>query len=497
MAYGEAVLRGTIVGVFALVALGCGDEPTYVEYAEVCGEAGPVRVLELSPGEHLIQQPWKFGERVVYQTWRMPVDAAGEPQSRNDPKWTVWTAGPCGEAPRELASGAETTIFTIERWPDVLLARDPSAGEVRVLDPEGVRPANVVFAEVDGPLWWTELGLMSIEADVEDDEVATAARLLLHPYPQDPYGDAAGPATLLGTVRGDPSDRHLRVFEDFVLAVTPEQELVRIGLGDGAVTTVLTGVAAFLSDDEGRYLLWQDVSPTNNHLLDYPAGKLFLHDRNDGTDVFLGEAVLAFNPHALDYIERGIIYLYLDAIRVFTLPGLGFLDLPKTGGLSLAIDETRWLMNGGDSFSIVDIVTGEATTLYRGIGEMLRQSDQSFDLLQVPPVDFDNWDVRVRAEGPLWDIPYEGEPQRLAARATRYGYRFKDGRRAGLVDIGANFRGTLRLTDPATDAAPLIDEGVVVNVFAAPQLFGDDVVMYSIPDGERVGVWIARMPPAP
>ncbi len=500
--YGRAVLRGTIVGMLGLAGLaglGCGAAPTYAEFGEVCGEAGPVRVLELSPGERLWPQPWMFGERVVYEIRRVQVDAAGKPDPRGDVKRTFWTTGPCGEAPRELASGAQI-FLTTERWPDVLLACDPVAGEVSVLDPEGVRPPNVVFAGLDGcALWWSEFGLVSVETDVEGDDVATAGRLLLRTYPQDPYVDSAGPATLLGAVPTSITDRpsylHLRVFEDFVLAVTPEQALVRIGLGDGVVKTVQTGVAGFISDDEGRYLLWQDASPTNNNI-HHPAGKLFLHDRDDGTDAFLGEGVLYSNYGALDYIERGIIYLYLDAVRVFTLPGLGFLDLPMDS-VRLAIDETRWLLEGWESFSIVDIVTGEATVLYRGAGEMMRLSDQSFDLLLVPHLDLDDDEASLREEGPLWDIPYEDEPRLLAARATRFGHRFKDGRRAGVVDIGADFRGTLHLTDPATDAAPLIDEDVFVNVSAAPQMFGDDVVMYSIHEGERAGVWIAKLPPAP
>ncbi len=500
VAYGAVVLREATAGVVGLAALGCGDEPSYVEYAEVCGEAGPVRVLELSPNERLDRLPWKFGERVVYEIRRAQVDAAGRPQPWSDFKGAIWTTGPCGEAPRELASGGQVVV-TIERWPDVLLACDPSAGEVRVLDPGGVRPPHVVFAGLRGCGLWppTEQGLMSFAPRAEGEEETGQASLLLHRYPEDPYGDIAEVVPLLDAVRtqsrdnrsGDPRPQ---AFPEFVLALTPEDDLVRIGLGDGAVTTVQTGVATFITDAEGRYVLWQDVSPTNDDRYN-PAGKLFLHDRDDGTNVFLGEAVLQYNYDALEYIERGIIYLNLGAIRVFTLPGLGFLDLPPRGNARLALDETRWLMDGWGSFSIVDIVTGEATTLYRGFGQMMRLSYQSFDLLVVPPLDVDDYEGSLRVEGPLWYVPYEGEPQRLAARASRYGHRFEDKRRAGLVDIGADFQGTLQLTDPATDAAPRIDEGVFVNVFVAPQVFGDDVVVYSIPEGERAGVWIARLPP--
>ena len=62
--------------------------------------------------------------------------------------------------------------------------------------------------------------------------------------------------------------------------ITAEDELVRVELADGTISPVQTGVAAFVTDKEGRYVLWQDVSATDESL-SYPEGKLFLRDRND------------------------------------------------------------------------------------------------------------------------------------------------------------------------------------------------------------------------
>lgn len=81
------------------------------------------------------------------------------------------------------------------------------------------------------------------------------------------------------------------------------------------------------------------------------------------------------------------------------------------------------------------------------------------------------------------------------ASTTRFGHRFRDGRRAGIVDLDADWQGTLEWTDPHDlDAVLRIDDGVYAEVFMASAVFPEDVVVYSIPGGERAGVWIARMP---
>ena len=64
-----------------------------------------------------------------------------------------------------------------------------------------------------------------------------------------------------------------------------------------------------------------------------------------------------------------------------------------------------------------------------------------------------------------------------------------------MLDIGGDWRGTLTLVDPATEEALRIDDGVFAQIYAAKQVFGADVLVYSIPRGERAGVWIARVAP--
>lgn len=492
--------RKTLGALVAFAVLGCEGAPEYVEYAEVCGQAGPVRLLELESGERLNGKPFMIGERVVFAVGRGAPDETRQPSPSTIGK-TLWTTGPCGEAPVQVAGDVETAL-TISVWPGVLLACDAAAGEVLAIDPTGATPANAVFTGLSScDLSWTPLGLVSVAdpaADGEEGEaVPGVGTLMLHPYPADPLREVAEATPLLSGVRtasreGEATGQQLRVFPEFALALTARDELVRVELADGAISRVQTGVAAFVADGEGRYLLWQDWAATDDSP-HFPAGKLFLRDRNDSTDVFLGQGALAFNHNALRYVERGIIYLALEAIRVFSVPDMGFRDLPEeVGRIAGLIDQHRWLMAGGGLLSVVDLA-GETTTttLYRGSGDILRVLEDGVDLLKVPPCCQRS---SLRAEGPLWFVPYEGEARQVAARASRWGQSLKDGRRAQMLDISSDWRGTLMLTDPETEDELRIDTGVYVQIHA-PKALGTDVLVYSIPGGERAGVWMAKVAP--
>jgi hypothetical protein len=504
--YSAVVRRKTIGATFALAVpglFGCGAEPGYVAYAEVCGEAGPVRVLALESGERLNGRPIKVGERVVFTVGRAAPDEAGQPSPSTIGK-VLWTTGPCGEAPRKLVHDVDSA-YTVSQWPGLLLACDSAAGELLAIDPTGAAPANAVFTGLSScDVSWTPHGMVSLavqgedEGDIEGVDPGLGT-LLLHPYPADPLREVAEPVPLLEALRttsleGEKTGQQLQVFPEFALALTADNALVRVELADGAVTQLQTGVAAFVADDAGRYVLWQDVTPTNDNR-NYPAGKLFLRDRSDSTDVFLGEAALAFNGNALRYLDRGVIYLGLAAIRVFSVPDMGFHDLPDVGRIAGMLDEHRWLLAGQGMLNLVELQGDQAivtTTLYRGYGDIDRVLEDGVDLLKVEPCCQRS---SLRAEGPLWFIPFAGEPRRLAERASRWGRVLSDGRRATMLDIGGDWRGTLTLVDPATEEVLRIDDGVFAQIYAAKQVFGADVLVYSIPRGERAGVWIARVAP--
>ena len=183
--------------------------------------------------------------------------------------------------------------------------------------------------------------------------------------------------------------------------------------------------------------------------------------------------------------------IHLAATRLFSLPGLGLPHLPPEGGLRIArylLDEQRVLMERRGIFKVVDIVSGEARTLNRTVGELVRYRSDGFELLMVPP--YWVFGASARDQGPLWSVPYDGAPRLLAAQATRYGYTFKDGfGGAGVVDIDGEWRGTLIWTEPGSDAVLRIDEGVYASeVHVSSEVFEDVVVSYSISKGECWGV---------
>jgi len=494
------VSRKTIGALVAFAGLSCGAEPSYVEYAEVCGQVGPFQVLPLASGERLNGKPFKVGERVVFPVGRGAPDESGLPGPSTVGK-VLWTTGPCGESPRKVSEDIDSAL-TISVWPEVLLACDAAEGEVLAIDPTGATPTHAVFTGLSGcELDWTPHGLVSATEPIdEESEDSGLGTLELRPYPADPFTEVGEPVPLLEAMRirsreGEPTGQQLRVFPEFALALTAKDELVRVELADGMVSPVQTGVAAFVADSEGRYVLWQDAIATDERA-NYPAGRLFLRDRDVSTDVFLGQGALAYNTNALRYIERGVIYLGLDAIRVFSVPDMGFHDLPDVGRIAGLIDDTRWLMAGRGLLSLVDLGGEEetTTTLARGSGDIMRILAEGVELLKVPACCQRS---TLRAEGPLWLIPYVGEPRKLAARASRWTQPFKaeDGRRAVMLDIGGDWRGTLALSDPDTDEALRIDDGVYVQIHAPGKVFGVDTLVYSIPRGERAGVWIARVAP--
>lgn len=479
--------------MFAGFACG-GDALAEVEFAEICGEVGPVRVLELAPGESMGRLPFKLGERVVHSV-------AAPPTSTGERRMAAWTTGPCGEAPRRVADDIDR-VFTSERWPDLLLGCDAAAGQLLVLDPEGEAPPHVLFTGLDRcSFHWSSAGMVSFE-EAEDEEgdgqtQPQLARLLLHAYPADPSRETVAAAPLLERMRirsraGQVTGLLPQFFDEYALALTEEHTLVRVGLADGAVATVQTGVAAFMTDETGRYVLWQDATPTNT--TGNLAGKVLLRDRDDGSDVFLGESSLAgINQGAFRYFQHGVLYLNFSRVRVFSLPDLGFVELPPLGGVVARLDEDRWLMQSGERVSLVELASGATTTLYRGVGEVVRVRSDGFELLQVPPCC--QTFASVDDEGPLWFVSYSGEVRRLADRMTRFSFVLPDGRRVALFDLDGP-GGALMLTDPETRELLRIDDGVYGLGSTAPQVYGDDVLVYTIADEQRAGLWIARLPPA-
>ena len=88
-----------------------------------------------------------------------------------------------------------------------------------------------------------------------------------------------------------------------------------------------------------------------------------------------------------------------------------------------------------------------------------------------------------------------GEPRGLAARVTRGHLLLANGRVVSPSHIDGRWIGALVVTDPATLVELQIDDHVsaAVDLESWHAVFAADEVAYVVDDGERCGVWLARL----
>lgn len=494
------------LGVFGAMLLACGSEPVeYAELEEVCGGPSPFRVLELEADQVMrADQTIRVQDRVLYVVSRIDRSDADARYS-STAESTVWATGPCGEAPAQVATGVEA-IFTLDVWPDVVLGCEKATGNVVVLDPTGAEAPHVVFhgtpQEWRCGLNWTDYGLLTL--DKHDDE---SAALMLHRYPTDPRSETSVPEVLIDPIRIGPSrtlgggliNNLLFTFPDEVLALTPEDLLVRVDLDDGAVTTVQTGVAGFSASRAGDYLLWQDAAITGGDA-EYPEGKILLRDRSVGTDVLLGETSLQFSALPLWRIESGFVELSLgrygnDPKRVFFLPNFDFVEMAGDQILNFQLPDGRWVILSlfGVYPEAIDLRTSERTRLFPREAKVAGHDDEAVYVLEVPCC----FESDQRDDGPMWRVPVDGSAAtKLADRATYFMGRLDDGRLLGPVGVGAHWLGALVLVEPATRVELRVDDRVHFNSIDGSRVNDEGIVRYSVTHGERSGVYVARLPAA-
>lgn len=145
--------------------------------------------------------------------------------------------------------------------------------------------------------------------------------------------------------------------------------------------------------------------------------------------------------------------------------------------------------------SLVDFDTGVQRVLYHGPAEIMRIREDGLEIAHgltpgyYPPMP---------EEAQLRFVPFDGSGARTLARAVTATYlRLADGRIVTPLHVDGQRRGELMLVDPETLDASHVDDDVFVvasMVEADRELWGDAVVLYSVADGERSGIWIAGLP---
>lgn len=491
--------RVTVACLALLAACAAEDAPLPpAELAAVCGADGPVRVLALDPGERLTAPPRAHDGRVLMQvgTYDVPTPTGSPPWPEDT---ALWSTGPCGEAP--VRREPVQALLTSERWPDVLLGQRQFAGELVVLDASGATPGHVAFTGLGASrLYWTDHGVVSFAARSEDVGAA-----LIHPYPADIRRDTATGEVLAELVRVNVYDD--RVFEtprsavavlpDALLVIRPDDALVRVDLASRASEPLAAGVLLFVVSPDGRWLVWQSVASSPEDL----SGPVFLRDLESGDEHALG--TLRLTGTAFRHYDAGLLVVDVDGYtdrpqRVFKLPTRESVDLPARRSLAFAPAQGRWVIEAhiGDGLELFDPATGEATPLLdRGV--VVHRGADELEVLGVRLCCAFN-DATYADEGPLLAVGGDGEVRRLAARATRGGDRGADGRWLFGLDIDADQLGALAVMDPAAATTSAIDERVFAYTAGWTTAFGDDpVVVYSVDDGQRTGVWLADPANAP
>jgi hypothetical protein len=497
-------LRATL-GLLVLLAPACSDDtiaPEPAELTELCGEVGSVQILALDPDRPLalVQDHGIFsGRRILDVRYRGEGPASGAFPALGDGE--VWSMGLCGEDPMLLADDNPRLIdYYGQVGFDVLLECDVETGRMSTLDPTGELSANLVFETHGCFAWPTDDGLLTILP--HDDDTGA---LVFQPWPDDPYTAPAEQIVLLDPVRMHADMPHtgpaewevLGVTDDDYLAITTDDELVAISRVDAELTTIATDVREFEADSTGRYVVWQSTVVTNDDP-DWPEGPISLLDRQTDQVTLLTEGALAHTIHSVFTLESmDILHMRVESNsidRFYRLPTLESVDSPTDISVYTAVDETRALIGDyfiGGPYVLFDTVTGEQTVLYEGDGQVTID-ESSFTLLA--GVDCCFSDNSTRKPGTLLRIPYEGEREVLARRAT-FGHRFTtDGRVITPIDVGPDWVGSLIVVDPDTLDEQLIDHDVFsFSASANDEIEGDPVVVYTVVDPERQGVWLARL----
>lgn len=470
-------MRVSTRGLLLLLLLpGCGDDVAgdMAPLGELCGAPDAHRLLALDVDERLVSLT-RLGERLYFVAGTgmgdNPFDFAADPLAT-----TVYSTDPCGEDRRIIAEDV-WRVFEHEAFPGLLLGCSGGySGDLVSLDPGGETGPHLLLADgCDGT--FNEHGLLRVDAAPGD-----SGPLLLYPYPIS--GDA--PIVLLDEVQsGWPLSPNYG--DDSLLALTPDGELMRVSLPDGEVTLEQASVRNFGLSEDRRFLVWQDLTVTveDPHT---PGGKILLRDLVEGGDTVLADSGF---PYSMPMIRGDVVQVWLDFDhpRLVVLPSLAVLDLPGyTIVMGSAGDGRLVTTTDFDGpWSLLDLDTGVTTPITDKTGTAAIGPDH-LDLRLADPFDW-------KAEGPLWRYAYDGsEPVQLAERVSGQRFTLPDQRVLTTLDIDEGGLARLVVVEPETLREQTVEQHGDAHAFSVGKAgFDPDVLVYGVVDGERSGVWAARM----
>lgn len=485
------------VGVLTLLCA-CGpDDAVEAELDELCGEVGSVRVLELDDDEAFAGRAVRIDDR-VYFVIGDAVEQADAPFDENPfgadtPMPThprAVSTGPCGEEPRQIADGVDF-VYVDERWPGAVLGRDDDTYDTMVLDPLGIAPPRVLVPElprielapgVHTNSRSTDFGLVAVVPEGPDALVGT---LTLQPYPATIDDPAPPTVELLADITVEYSGFTAR--EDRVFALTGAGVVVELDLMDGSVEDVVEGASSFHVSEDASFVAYQMSAGGEGP---WPT---FLLVRETGETISLGDSGLPFLDGAFrDELTVELVPESGFSSRLIEIPSLEIHDIPADINLWFRSPEGRHFAMSNGEFILYDVETDERQLLFADYGPFSTFPD-GMHVLDIESLGAPDY---FRRTGTLWRAPYDGSPiERIARRASPSHRYLADDRVVTPVEIDDAYLGDLVVVDPDSLEEQLVDTRVLANSIVPSYdegPFDSGVIAYTVRDGDRSGVWIAK-----
>jgi hypothetical protein len=480
----EGMERSRIVA-FVVVIAACGPEVgSDAEVEARCASDGPTKLLDLSETDPLVgaAETDRFDDRRIIL---LQYGSNTAPFGTEIDRVETWSVGMCGEDPQLLEPSA--AYRSDEAWPDALLTCREATGELVALDPRGQHAPNVVMHGASCYGVKSPHGLVIIE----QDDPRGAGSAVFFPWVDDPWTQSSAADVLFANVAivestiipGSYSSK-LSVGGDSAFDVTTTGEIVRASLVDDTASIEATDVRDFVVSEDGRWLLWQDVDVTNDDPAS-PAGAITLKDLVDGSTLELSDAALAGTWKPLEFIEHGVVQLKVGATqRVVFLSTSTSVDLPEGTALLHRVDDGRWIVGAPfrGPYSLFDPPL-DASRPFFGEEGVLGEIDGGAEILAAA------LGIDSPPEAPLWFVPWDGEPELLAARASPGYARHSDGRVVTTLDVAEGL-GSLVVAAPNPDDEQRIDDHVLSYATVNAH---DDAIVYGVLDGDRTGVWLTEL----
>jgi hypothetical protein len=460
-----------LVGVAVIAACGPEGPSPPAELEEICGTVGPHRLLALDEAEWLFGVR-KIGERLYFLAGEGEGEALFLPRPATS---TVYSTGPCGEDPVTVAEGV-WSVYEHPGLPGVVSGCTEDVGGALVaLDPSGVTAPKMIAAGACLASW-TDHGLVRVE--FSDNETG---QLLFFPYSADPADWPIEPVVLLDAFNPGVASPSPEIFADEVLALDFADNIVRVSLPDGEVTIVQSGVLDFEASE--RWLLWADRASASGDP-ERPEADIILRDRQTGEESVIGHGEFGRSWPQLH--DESVLMTGAGTPEVVVLPSRRAVTLPEGTRPLYVLEDGRWLLGSSlldGPFYLFDPST-EVATLLTDDPRLHGYGPEWVTTLR------GDTDDR-RSEGELWRHPYDGAPELLARRASRNTTLLPDGV-VTLLDIGEQELGRLMLVGGELEERAIDDHVRAGLVRSGPPFTEPDTVLYTVQDGERSGVWVAR-----